>query len=350
MFPWFSILNINIGNFFEVCGEKNNLCLKIQKLLITYMSLMKNNIKLFFQSLISNNAAIDAGRKKPWYAAIILFLISVVLAVLPTTVLELKKQGDKNFNSTTYLAREALREFSEEIKDDDGMVVIKVDKKESYLVGRNSETFGDLDSKTMPYNYKFRYSSNENVNDVYTALNAEKVSYFIFTPDTVYIHIVNPENHDTVALNLMCINAYKKVGETELKDSFVEGTDKTDSIEKTWANWKVLIRELYNQTRLRSAAIQLGILSAVNVGIILIMGFMVWVLTRGKNNPYRIFNVWECYKIVFWAGLCPAILTSGLGFLIKSFASTIFPLLLGVRVMWLSMKSLRPDGSGYANN
>ena len=350
--PWFSILNINIGNFFEVCSEKNNLCLKIQKLLITYMSLMKNNIKLFFQSLISNNAAIDAGRKKPWYAAIILFFISVILAVLPTTVLELKKHGDKNFDSNSLLAVEALRDFAEEIHDDPGMVVIKVDKTTSYLVGRNSETFGNLDEKTMNYGeggYKFRYSSNENVTNVYTALNEEKVSYFIFTPDTVYIHILDPNNRDSVKINLICINAYKKVSERGLVDSFAAEGDRTDQLNNTWSNWKSLIRQLYNQTRLRSAAIQLGILSAVNVAIILIMGFMVWVLTRGKNNPYRIFNVWECYKIVFWAGLCPAILTSGLGFLIKSFASTIFPLLLGVRVMWLSMKSLRPDGSGYAN-
>ena len=311
---------------------------------------MKNNIKLFFQSLISNNAAIDAGRKKPWYAAIILFLISIVLSVLPTTVLELKKHGDKNFDSTTYLTREALYEFSNEIKDDNGMVVVKIDKKESYLVGRNETTFGDLDSKTMPYNFKFRYSSNNDVEALYTTLNEEKVSYFIFTPDTVYIRVLDPNNHDTVKVSLMCYNAYKKVGENAIKESLADGSDKTEAIQNTWANWKVLIRQLYNQTRLKAAGIQLGIMSAVNVGIVLIMGFMVWVLTRGKNNPYRIFNVWECYKIVFWAALTPAILTSGLGFLLKTFASTMFPLLLGVGVMWLSMKSLRPDGSGYANN
>ena len=311
---------------------------------------MKNNIKLFFTSLISNNACIDAGRKKPWYAAIILFFVSIILAVTPSTVLELKKQGDKNFDSTTYLAREALYEFSQEIKTDDGMAVIKANKKESYLVGRNSSTFGELDTKTMVYNYKFRYSSNEDAAVTYATLNEESVSYFLFTPDTVYMHIVNPTDHSSVVLNLMCINAYKKVGENAFKESLAEGADKTESIEKTWENWKVLIRQLYNQTRLRAAGIQLGIMSAVNVGIMLVMGFMVWVLTRGKNNPYRIFNVWECYKIVFWAGLTPAILTSGLGFLIKTFASTIFPLLLGVRVMWLSMKSLRPDGSGYASN
>ena len=311
---------------------------------------MKNNIRLFFTSLISNNAAIDAGRKKPWYAAVIIFLISIVLSIIPTTVLELRKQGDKNFSSTTYQAREALTDFANEIKNDDGMAIVKVDKKTSYLVGRNSETFGELDSKTMDYNFKFRYSSNENAANVYNALNEEKVSYFVFTPDTVYVHVVDPNDHNSVKLNFVCINAYKKLGENALKESYSEGADKTETIQNTWANWKVLIRQLYNQTRLKAAGMQLGIMSAVNVGIVIIMGFMVWVLTRGKNNPYRIFNVWECYKIVFWASLTPAILTSGLGFLIKTFASTIFPLLLGVRVMWLSMKSLRPDGSGYASN
>ena len=308
------------------------------------------NIKLFFTTLISNNAAIDAGRKKPWYAAVIIFLISIVLSIIPTTVLELRKQGDKNFSSTTYQAREALTDFANEIKNDDGMTIVKVDKKTSYLVGRNTETFGELDSKTMNYNFKFRYSSNENAANVYNALNEEKVSYFVFTPDTVYVHVVDPNDHSSVKLNFVCINAYKKIGENALKESYSEGADKTETIQNTWANWKVLIRQLYNQTRLKAAGMQLGIMSAVNVGIVVIMGFMVWVLTRGKNNPYRIFNVWECYKIVFWASLTPAILTSGLGFLIKTFASTIFPLLLGVRVMWLSMKSLRPDGSGYASN
>ena len=312
---------------------------------------MKNNIKLFFTSLISNNAAIDAGRKKPWYAAIIIFLISIVLSVIPSTVLELKKQGDKNFDGNTFLAQEALRDFAEEIQNDEGMVVVKANKKESYLIGRTEQTFGDLDSKTKTkWNYVFRYAENEAAGEVYTALNAENVSYFIFTPDTVYMHIVDPNDHSSVKVNLVCINAYKKVGERALVESFANEADETDRITKTWDNWKVLIRQLYNQTRLKAAGIQLGIMSAINVGIVLIMGFMVWVLTRGKNNPYRIFNVWECYKIVAWAALTPAILTSGLGFLIKMFASTIFPLLLGVRVMWLSMKSLRPDGSGYASN
>ena len=311
---------------------------------------MKNNVKLFFQSLISNNAAIDAGRKKPWYAAILLFLFSVVLAVVPSCVLELKKHGDNNFESTTYLAKEALTQFSEELQKNEysnKMFVLKQDKT-STLIADESVSFDRLNEQSGVVDYKFRYSSNENATTLVTNLKEEKVSFFVFTPDTVYISIVNPNNHDSTVVQMTCINAYKKVGENEIKSSYKAGENKTDTANQTWSNWKVLIREFYNQTRLKAAGMQLAILSAVNVGIVVIMGFMIWVLTRGKNNPYRIFTVWESYKIVFWAALTPALLTTGLGFLIKSFASTIFPLLLGVRVMWLSMKSLRPDGSGYA--
>ena len=308
------------------------------------------NVKLFFKTLFNNNAAIDAGRKKPWYAAIILFLISLVLAVIPSSVLELKKQGDVNFESTTFLAQEALTEFSFELKKDeytDKMFVLKQDKT-STLVADEGLLFERLNAQTSKVDYKFCYYSNENAKVVIPTLQEEKVSFFVFTPDTVYISVLDPNDSSTSRVQLTCINAYKKLGENELKEALVIGENNTETAEKTWTNWKSIIRKLYNQTRLKATGMQLLILSAVNVGIILIMGFMVWVLTRGKNNPYRIFTVWESYKIVFWAALAPAILTTGLGFLVKSFASTIFPLLLGVRIMWLTMKSLRPDGSGYA--
>ena len=80
----------------------------------------------------------------------------------------------------------------------------------------------------------------------------------------------------------------------------------------------------------------------VNAGISIFMGFMLWVLTRGKNN-LRWFGIWETQKIVGWTTVTPAILTTGLGFLISSFSQVMFPLLLGVRIMWLSMKLLRPE-------
>ena len=316
---------------------------------------MKQNIKLFFTSLISNNACIDAGRKKPWYAAIILFFISIVLSVVPSSVLELRKHGDKNFDSTTFLTNEAVTLFAKDLQkpEYEGKMVVVKEDKESNLVSSEFEEcyYFDL-ANGQKAGYAFTYCGNNQVTTRISQFEEANVSFFIFTRDSLYISVMDPANLSQAkrVLNLTCINAYKKVGENEIKQSYVAGENLTESLDSTWANWKTLIRKFYNQTRLKAAGMQLAIMSAINVGIVLIMGFMVWVLTRGKNNPYRMFNVWESYKIVFWAGLTPALLTCGLGFLIKTFASTLFPLLLGVRVMWLSMKSLRPDGSGYAAN
>ena len=312
------------------------------------------NVKLFFKTLISNNACIDAGRKKPWYAAIILFLISIILSVIPSSVLELNKQGDKNFANTTYLTNQAVTLFAKDLQGSEyeGKMYVVKEGKESYL---NSTAFEECYyfevADGQKAGYAFTYCGNDEVNTRVAQFQEANVSFFIFTRDTVFISILDPAKLSSSkrVLSMTCINAYKKVGENEIKESYVEGNP-TESLNATWNNWKTLIREFYNQTRLKAAGMQLAIMSAINVGIILIMGFMVWVLTRGKNNPYRIFTVWECYKIVFWASFAPAVLTSGLGFLIKTFASTVFPLLVGVRVMWLSMKSLRPDGSGYAEN
>ena len=315
---------------------------------------MKQNIKLFFTSLISNNACIDAGRKKPWYAAILLFFFSIILSVVPSTVLELKKQGDKNFDSTTYLTNQAVTQFAKDLQESefDGQMIVVHQDKEAFLSAQPFEKTYKTVSGSQEVAYSFTYCAESEVDAKISQYNEANASFFIFTSERLYISIINPSDPSSAkrVLSLSCLNAYKKVGENEIKESFVAGEDLTDSVNKTWANWKVLIRKFYNQTRLKAAAVQLGIMSAINVGIVAIMGFMVWVLTRGKNNPYRIFTVWESYKIVFWAAVTPALLTCGLGFLIKTFASTLFPLLLGVRVMWLSMKSLRPDGSGYASN
>ena len=313
------------------------------------------NVKLFLKSLFSNNAAIDGARKKPWYAAIIIFFLSIIVSVVPSTVIELKKHGDKYFESTTYGVLEATTEFSEELakpehKND---FIVKENKQgDKYLVS-NEFRWNRINAKhPKGYDFAFIYSKNDEktVNTKLEALAKESVSYFLFTKDTVYISVLDPNDHKTQKVGLGCINAYKKLEKNQIKDALVVGKNKTETAKKTWENWKVLIKNFYNQTRLRAAGIQLGIISAVNAGIVLIMGFMVWVLTRGKNNPYRLFSVWESFKISFWTCPSPAILTIGLGFLISRFASTLFPLLLGVRVMWLTMKSLRPDGSGYAAN
>ena len=306
---------------------------------------MKQNIKLFFASLVSNNSAIDAARKKPWYAAIILFFISILLAAIPATVLQLKVKGNTYFETTTFSATEAVTDFSRELQKEqynDKWVILTVGKEK--ILSADPGTF------VAKENYKFEYCLKENYDVRKGLLLSEetKSSFFLFTTDTAYICILDPnDSSKTPLVQLECINAYKKLETNSLKAVF-DSEDESKDLNDTMAYWKDLIAKMYNQTRLKNTGVQLLTLSIINVTISLIMGFMIWILTRGKNNPYRLFTIWESFKICFWAGISPSILTLGLGFLIKNFALYLFPLLLGVRIMWLTMKSLRPDGSGYA--
>jgi len=324
---------------------------------------MKQNIKLFLSTLISNNSAIDAGRKKPWYAAIIVFFISILLAVIPSTVIELQKHGDKNFASNTYYAAEATTLFAKDVangKFGDKLLVYKVDKQSTLLADETVSAYYEFTVENQKIGFAFQYCNNDERIEYYsnafgpgTSENpGANVSYILFSPDKVYISLLDPSNPSLAkrVLTLPCIDAYKKVGEKDIVNAYEEGSSSSDTINKTWSNWKTLIKNFYNQARLRNAGIQLAVSSAIDAVVVLIMGLMVWILTRGKNNPYHLFSVWHCFATAFWAALTPAILTVGLGFLIQSFASMMFPLLVGVRVMWLTMKSLRPDGSGYAAN
>lgn len=309
---------------------------------------MKENIKLFLKSLISNNAAIDGARKKPWYAAIIIFFIGIILSVIPTSVMELKNHADKNFDSNTFGLREASYEFANKIKETpDNIFYVAREGKTGSLVANETDI-----NFTTSNNFVFRYVFNEHAQEKINEHVGANQSYVIFTENTVYISVLDPNSPDgnKPKARFACIDAYKKLERNDLRDLLKDGSTLTEKINNTWDNFKGVIRKLYRQTRLKTTGVQLGISSAINVGVTLIMGFMVWVLTRGKNNPYRLFTVWQCFATGFWAAFTPGLLTVGLGFLIKNFASMLFPLLLGVRVMWLTMKSLRPDGSGYAAN
>ena len=309
---------------------------------------MKQNIALFFKSLISNNTAIDGARKKPWYAAVIIFFISIIISVIPTTVMQLNSHVDKSFSSTTYLTNQAVEKFAKELQSEDytdRMYVLK-QGKESTLVGYEGLYFvTEIDHRI----FKFVGVESNGLATEKARFDSERVSYFLFSGDEFYFKVVNPNDSSTTAVEAYGQNAYKKVGKDDIRNSYVEveGSPR-ETNEKTWENWKLLLRRFTNQTRLKNAGVQIGLVSGINSVIVLIMGFMVWILTRGKNNPYRLFTVWNGFATAFWCALSPAILTLGLGFLLKNFSSMLFPLLLGVRVMWLTMKSLRPDGSGYA--
>ena len=108
------------------------------------------------------------------------------------------------------------------------------------------------------------------------------------------------------------------------------------------ANFKKFLNKSYLASKAKTTAVTCLFSLAVFAGLSLIMGFLMWVMTRGKNNPNNYFSLWLCLKLEARLALAPALITLLLGFLLVSYAQMIFILTLGMRVMWISMKELRP--------
>lgn len=120
----------------------------------------------------------------------------------------------------------------------------------------------------------------------------------------------------------------------------VEALDKPNPEEEVAKVWIPFWDQVYDVTRWNNAWRSTGIMIGVNVGVLLFMGLMVFLLTRGKNNPFRIYSFWDCQKISYYCSLMAGLIAL-FGFLLKPLAMMMFVLILGVRVMWCSMRTLR---------
>ena len=72
------------------------------------------------------------------------------------------------------------------------------------------------------------------------------------------------------------------------------------------------------------------------------MGLLMFLLTRGKNNPNRGLTFWITCKISAWIDFTPGLLAMILGFIWPAAAGLGYIVLIGLRTMWLSMRQLNP--------
>ncbi len=119
------------------------------------------------------------------------------------------------------------------------------------------------------------------------------------------------------------------------------------SVTPIWAEpsesgWSNFLDLAYSYTRMNTTLAMFSLLSGLNALIILVYGFTLWILTRGKHNPNRGMKLAETMKISCFAAISPALLSLIIGFIIPSFASFSFILFSSFRLMWISMKTLRP--------
>ena len=338
--------------------------------------------KLFLRSLINNEAAVEGGRTRPWWLAIIMIFVSLILSLIPTLVTSLNKNGSDFINGNYVYGYDVAMEAF--VKD--------TNEKNLHLVVKESETgkYLDLDKAAWDVAYPTKNSYDMNryahlnsdnaidfevyyVNEVITQehldhivnalVNGEvqkrSVSFVLFGK-TTFISSLYSLTSTTAKGTVYCDYNYfevgydfttmcnVKIGDKEVTPLTINRADPKEYKAYVGAYWdsiKGVYTTGFKTNKITSLWQTLLLMFGINLGVTVFMGLMIFILTRGKNNPFRIYTFWETQKIAYWATPAPTVIAMVLGFFLSSFATVTYPLVLGLRIMWLSMRTLRPENA-----
>ena len=347
------------------------------------------NFKLIMKSLINNDACIEGGRTKRWFFAIIFAVLSLVLAVLPIMVTSLQAQGS-DFTAGNYLYNydNAIVAFSDSLTDNNLSMVVSEDANGRFLAVDKSQWEAaytanaykqyvhlNNDSK-VDFEVYYTEAVGQEFVDYYTLVSQNKspidgswreaadtarsTSYLIFGRERMVGQLFQPGNTTALSgvsgdyLKLDLGFDFKSLATVEIDgvtyvtshdDKFSEpnGFLSIDAYRSQIQNrWNDVYDAVYYNTKMVTARDSTLIMLGVDALLIFFMGLMIFILTRGKRNPFRIYTFWETQKIAYWASFTPSLLALIFGFIFTEYAVMIFVMLIGVRIMWMSMKSLKP--------
>ena len=338
------------------------------------------NLSNCFMSLFSNKRAIEAGKSMPIWSHAIVAVLAPALALVPVIVGVARTNGDNALSGTLYGFDKSVALTMVDINNDNDELrvgedhLLKYYKDGSEVTDTGALCMGEhINTQTQQYDiqvYYLRATDDKTVDDLYKEIN--EVQYVIGTttpkapedesgtkyyrPHYIFFH------EKAFAVNIMANNSinaaanfsgdYNHVPAGELIDRITkvnnvipttyEAASMPDYQKGLIENMKVFFNEAYigikGQTLLFSSTIYYG----VYLGLVLFLGLLTFILTRSKKNFNSYLKWYQCMGIVAWASISPALLSLILGFLLASMATMLFILLLGVRVMWLTMKQLSP--------
>jgi hypothetical protein len=339
-------------------------------------------LKLIFQSLFSN-APIMEAKNQPWYLALIIFMVSILLATYPTYAQINNREGSNFLSGNVYSIENALVLFSETLERENVDLVVtsrtEAELTTAELVNQGNAWESVFTSTltahpTFPF---FQYTVNNQVrlrifyqgdnNDETTGGLANALlalptgdatigSFLLLGRTTVYMYVYNPAalNANT-ASGQSYVTAFSgtydtvptgtNLGNFVLTDGDGNTINKSDMILYTrvvFNNWLNFFDQSYAFVKSQLLLVQTGLTFVVNAIMALLMSLVIFIMTRGKNNPNKHFKFSDTMKIGAWALLSPALLTIVAGALFPEFAGTAFVLFVGLRLMWLSSRYLRP--------
>lgn len=350
---------------------------------ILYNTSYMKTLGLLFRSLYSNSAVVDGARGKKWWYAIIFFLLSTIISVIPIVTTTALVNGGQFLAANAYNLDRALPAFSTFL--DKKKLDLVIDSSKGTLNGDGTlsiatwnTALGETTDPKAPLPVPFKYIEKIMVPD--STLNPtgsskditilEVYNFTTFKNELISENITRILKGDVITATMPDVPTKYETKDLKRTISFlILGKDtytiykfpnnktnysatggdylnlkdiKSLSEVKTYEDWQKFVELGYMNTKNKNCLVQTSIMLGINAGIVLLMGLMFFILTRGKANPYRSYTFWECMKISFWSMLSPAILSLVFGFFLTQFATLIFVLIFGVRAMWLSMKQLKP--------
>lgn len=344
----------------------------------------KKFLSNFFFGLFSNDHAIEGSKSNPWWVAIIIGIFAAAIPVIPITVGQARTYGASFLSGYTYrfdqniaTATKELAEAKKEFKVENSLL--------TYLdngVAQNVDLTNDINPvqahvsvKTNQYELQVFYTTREKadfrnfINEIavtnYKAGTTEKAPSdyedAVYSPSFVILSksagIYTRINRDDT--NAIGTNTYTsftadwkhfKEGTLLISEALPEGKvasevnlNNTDDVNAIFNNWKNYYNKAYISQKTYNTWMTSLLFYGIYIALILVMGLLVFLLTRGKNNMFNYLKFIDTLKIVCWASLAPGILGMIMGFILAQFAQMMFIILLGMRVMWISMKQLRPQ-------
>lgn len=352
-----------------------------------------NSIKFIFSSLFSNQKIIDESKKRPWWLAIIIFILSLVIAIVPVTISYMNVKGSNVLTaSTNYSLDLSVKQLSYQLSNLEG-VEASVKNKEFSMTKDDKDYTEPIKVATddgtwlmntiyVPLTSTDKNYTNE-LNRVKKDLSLlDKIakepdsslesdhfqsyvhSMMIFTKSEFHLYVyegsakVTYKEDDKGVIEIVTdastkgtmIGTFDKVeGKCAQISSFYDKSlSHSEAIEKSYDLWVDFLDKAYEAPRNKAAINVTLVYSGINFLIIIVMSLTAFLLSRLKSS-IRKYSFLQSLKMISFASLSPSLIGLLLGLLIPSTQAVSFIVCIGLRSTWLIMKATSPaSNSGGA--
>lgn len=342
----------------------------------------------FFKSLFSNTIIIEE-RKRPWYWALIFFLLSLTIFVSPvmskgfmdagTSFIQPSSENGLTTGLVMLSQDEKFQNMSISHTKSDGTVDAAghLNWDEDFYEATTLKGHASSDIKSMyePAGYTYTVSSYPAL-IVYSVRNELAVDFSNEKERTSFLNNYIPVNTSSAIRSFICFSDKSYlIAITSLNSSTSTSTSKSYSMfVGTYHNlkegfefkelavssislatnseflqkWSPFITDSYTYLRNQTVWINVGISLGAFTGAILICGLLIWLFTLSKKNIlHGDCSLWEGFKMSATLSLTCAIIGALLTLMNSTYGLVFGIMAILMRTIWLIMKT---NGSGFGGS